>query len=128
MNKVILVDDDPVVNFIHTKLISSIYDCQIGAYTEAKSALEHLKTPEGSDELMPCLLLLDINMPVMNGWSFLAEFEKLPFGGNGQCKVFILTSSVDRDDETKSRQFKSVQGFLSKPLSKEKLRELMNGL
>lgn len=121
-----LVDDDPVVNFIHTKLISSVCDWKIGAYTEAKTALADLTNPVTLNEsILPCLLLLDINMPVMNGWSFLAEFEKLPAGHTQNCKVFMLSSSVDRDDEAKSKQFNSVHGFVSKPLTKEKLRELI---
>lgn len=128
-SKIMLVDDDPVVNFINTKLITSRYDCEIGAYTEAIVALEHLKTPATAHEvILPGLLLLDINMPVMNGWSFLMELEKLPAMDTRKCKVYMLSSSVDLDDENKSKQFNSVHGFISKPLTIDKFRELVSGI
>ena len=128
-NKIMLVDDDPVTNFIHTRLIASAYDCEIGVYTEAQTALEYLKTPGNSSDIwLPSLVLLDINMPGMNGWSFLSEFEKLPVISTSRCKIYVVSSSIDRDDEEKSKLYNSVSGFISKPLTVDMVRELMVGI
>ncbi len=121
--RVILVDDDPITNMIHTKMIKRECGCDVEAFTHAHVVLDLLKLD--SDHVrggLPEVLLLDINMPGVDGWAFLAEFERLPAEHRGRCRIFVVSSSIDRDDEAKSKNYPSVRGFFSKPLSREMIR------
>jgi CheY-like chemotaxis protein len=115
---VMLIDDDPITNMIHTKLLKREHQCEVTSFTQAKHVLELLKSQGNGGEL-PEVMILDINMPVIDGWAFLIEFEKLPMSVRSKCKIFMVSSSIDRDDEEKSRNYSSVHGFFSKPLTKE---------
>lgn len=127
--RILLVDDDPITNMIHTKLISRESGSEIGACTDGQAALNYLvDRMSASPEKLPNVLLLDINMPVMDGWEFLEEFEKLPDKVKNGCRVVMLTSSIDRDDYEKSKLFPSVKDFVSKPLTRDKVRELLGNL
>jgi CheY-like chemotaxis protein len=120
---IFLIDDDSVTNFINTKIIQGYFPFTVVGFTNAREALQELnryKTPE--DDSIPDLILLDINMPIMDGWEFLDEFEKLPDYLLRKCNVTMLTSSVDEDDIEKSRRYKCVAGFVSKPLTVEALK------
>lgn len=123
-NKVLLIDDDPIANMINTALLE-IENFEAFSYTKPQQALENLKSVTTASEFVPAVILLDINMPEMDGWEFLEEYQKTPFAREGGCKLFMLTSSIDPGDEKKSRTYAVVNGFLSKPLNVEKLRTLL---
>jgi CheY-like chemotaxis protein len=122
---VFLIDDDSVSNFINTKIIQLCFPFTVVAFTSAMEALRELKQYQtsGSDSI-PDLIFLDINMPGMDGWEFLDEFQKLPDFLLEKCHVTMLTSSLDRDDIEKSKKYKCVVGFISKPLTVEILKEM----
>ena len=73
---------------------------------------------------MPDYILLDINMPIMNGWEFLDEYTRLNIDPLNKCKVYIISSSVFSNDINKARSYPIVKDFISKPLNVEKIREL----
>jgi CheY-like chemotaxis protein len=109
---VILIDDDPFQNLINSKVISNQNsNIVVHDFNEAHKALELLinKTME------PDFILLDLSMPIMNGWEFLEEMER----NNLDIQVHILTSSINPNDFVRARSFKNVKGFLSKPLKAE---------
>ena len=124
---VLLIDDDPVTNMINKKIITKNFNVTVRDYTNALEVLDQLnlwisKLPEQ----LPEFIFLDINMPVIDGWQFLTEFEKLPAYVQEKCKIFILTSSIDLEDIEKSRSHKSVREFISKPLTPGKLKQLID--
>jgi CheY-like chemotaxis protein len=65
------------------------------------------------------IILLDLNMPVMNGWEFLAEFYYLKTELNFNCTIYIVTSSLNPDDKKNCITYTDVKKYLSKPLSKK---------
>ena len=81
--------------------------------------------PDGSSYPRPDLILLDINIPVMNGWEFLQEFSRLPDGLQSNVVIVMLTTSPNPDDERKAKAFESVSAYKLKPLTKETLAEIM---
>ncbi|HYF02612.1 MAG TPA: response regulator [Patescibacteria group bacterium] len=114
---ILLIDDDPVTNMINEHYISSQDGAaQITAFLKPQEALEKLR-----DGAMADVIFLDINMPEMDGWQFLDEFQKL----EKTAKVFILSSSIDPNDIKRSKQYVSVVGFISKPLTSISLKRLM---
>jgi CheY-like chemotaxis protein len=117
---VMLVDDDPINNLVNKRLLRKFND-QLGVleYQMANDALEYFKT----DQPKPDVLLLDINMPKMNGWEFLKEFEKI---WTGELKIVMLTSSIDLSDQQKAKSLPLVNGYLTKPLNMDKIQTIFD--
>lgn len=117
---VMLVDDDPINNLVNKRLLRKYNDrLSVVEYQMAYDALEHFKT----DRPKPDVLLLDINMPKMNGWQFLEEFEKI---GAGELKIVMLTSSIDLSDQQKAESLPLVSGYLTKPLNMDKIQTIFD--
>jgi PAS domain S-box-containing protein len=123
---VFLIDDDPIVNIISKKIIEKAeFAEKIEIYTNAGNALKELEEKfKANVNDLPQIVFLDINMPGTNGWDFLDEFEKMCDEIKKNCKVYMLTSSIDPSDVKKSQSYETVKDFIVKPLTKEKLEKL----
>ena len=123
---VFIIDDDPIHQRISQIMISKnqIYD-EFASYTEADKALEFLKVNSNDPDKLPDVILLDLNMPVVDGWDFLEAFENIKQDLKKTIRVFIVTSSVDEKDITRSKLFTSVKGFISKPLTPDVIRSTL---
>jgi len=110
-----LIDDDDIQNTINVRIIEIVAPKrEVRVFKNAKRALEALKEVRKNDlEKEPTFLLLDLNMPQMNGWEFLNHFED----HQHPWPVYILTSSINEQDKSRADNFPSVAGFLSKPLT-----------
>ncbi len=118
---IMLIDDESINNFISTKIIQQFNPrCNVIAYTRVKDALEHLQRED-----LPDLILLDINMPGMNGWDFLDRYSEFTDSLQQRCPVVMLTSSVNQHDMQRSRGYRAVTGFISKPLTVEALEQML---
>jgi CheY-like chemotaxis protein len=126
LNCVILIDDDEPTNFLHRRVIER-YGCaeRIEVFQEAQLALDFLHTTENGVFVRPELIFLDINMPGMNGWEFLMAYEELSEEQRADIVVLMLTTSLNPDDKAQAESFEEVCGFLSKPLTKELLKEIL---
>ena len=123
---ILLVDDDEINNFISIKLIrKALFSSEIVACLNGKFAIDQLVEMQrkGADKL-PDYILLDINMPIMNGWEFLDEYKRLNIDPLGKIKIFIISSSVFSNDINRAKSYPVVKNFISKPLSVEKIKEL----
>ena len=123
---VLLVDDDEINNFISIKLIKkALLNTEIMACLNGKFAIDQLVEIQRTNPAkMPDYILLDINMPIMNGWEFLDEYKRLNIDPAGKCKIFIISSSVFSNDINKARSYPLVKDFISKPLNVDKIKEL----
>lgn len=123
MRTVCIIDDDPIHQRIAQILIEKyeLYDRSI-AFSEAEKALDFFLANGSNPDMLPSVILLDLNMPVMDGWDFLEAFTKFYEGMAKDIHVFIVTSSVDEKDRLRSQTFSCVKGFISKPLSQEIIR------
>lgn len=128
LNSVLLIDDNPATNLIHKKVITKI-DCveHIHICNGGEKALEFLTTEKDSDTLNthPQLVFLDINMPGMNGWEFVEEYDELLEGQKCQVLIMMLTTSINPDDRHKADQTKSIAGFLNKPLTTDVVEQVI---
>jgi CheY-like chemotaxis protein len=124
---ILLIDDDPIINMINDKIIAmTLPSARVSAYTHAGLALARLKHWAESDPTqLPDFIFLDINMPEVDGWEFLDEFVGLPQTVQQKTLVIMLTSSIDISDIARSRTYKPVYDFLSKPLSPNNLNTLI---
>ena len=115
MEKVYLVDDQPIANFITRKLLELRgFKGSIRDFTDPIKALEALK--EDND----AVVFLDLNMPEMNGWEFLEELQK----AEKKHDIIILTSSTSKCDQEKSREHPAVIKYMVKPMTKNKIKEV----
>jgi CheY-like chemotaxis protein len=124
---ILLVDDDEINNFISIKLIKKAVDnADIKACLNGRFAIDELSEIQKEDpNKLPDYILLDINMPIMNGWEFLDEYKRLHIDPLGKSKIYIISSSVFSNDISKARSYPLVRNFVSKPLSVEKIKEML---
>ena len=119
-----LVDDEEASNFLNQVIIrQSKLASSVIAYEESPIALNKLKEIIGKGD-PPELVFLDINMPQMNGWEFIEEFEKIA-GNDTPTKIIMLTSSINPKDEERASTLPHVAEFRSKPLTAEMLMEII---
>lgn len=125
---ILLVDDDEINNFISIKLIKKALDnTSISSCLNGKFAIDQLVELQNNDPAtLPDFILLDINMPIMNGWEFLDEYKRLELDPLGKTKIYIISSSVFSNDINKAKSYPLVKNFISKPLSVDKIKEMFN--
>ncbi len=125
-SRVFIIDDDPIHQRIAQIMISkhNLFD-EYFSYTEAQKALDFLQENKKNEETLPDVILLDLNMPVIDGWDFLETFETLVNEFKKNIRVFIVSSSVDEKDLLRSKLYVTVKGFISKPLSPDIIRSII---
>ena len=125
---IMLVDDDPDDNFIHQLVIADWGQCDTVRIAEnGTEALAYLTNTADPNYVRPEIILLDINMPGMNGFEFLEEYHKLANHLKSNVVVIMLTTSLNPTDEHRAEQFNEVTGYRNKPLTKAMLNEVMIG-
>ena len=124
-SRVFIIDDDPIHQRITQIMITKneLFD-EYTSYTEAQKALDFLQDNYENIEILPDVILLDLNMPEVDCWDFLDVFEDFKQKLKKEIRVYIVSSSVDEKDMLRSKSFESVVGFISKPLSPDIIREL----
>lgn len=127
-NLIMLVDDDLTTNFYNEIIIQDLnITNEIKAFQNGKLALDFLTTIDEEGKYpQPEILFLDINMPLMNGWEFLEQHEKLQQNQKAIFILAMLTSSMNPEDKVRARKFGCVKEFLNKPLMEENLKELID--
>lgn len=120
--EVIIVDDSDLLQFLHKTILEMAgLGENTPAFDNGEEALVYLK--QRPDHKIPVLVLLDINMPVMNGWEFLEALPEME--GHENVYVVIVTSSVDESDRKKSFNYSHVFDFLEKPITVESVSKVV---
>lgn len=117
--EILVIDDDKVISLLHKKLLTNHLQPPV-PFSNGRLALEYLRTKNCSDNSF--LLLLDLNMPILNGWDFLKELHKNSF----RCSIHVIlvTSSICTRDKQTAFEFEQVIGFCHKPLQVSHLDEI----
>lgn len=119
---VMLVDDNEIDNLINQEMIRSTnFAKNILVFLTGQEALAFLKENEHDNNLLPEIIFLDINMPVMNGFQFLEVFDGLSETVQGKCKIIMLSSSISPKDIDQAASSRYVRKYLNKPLNERYL-------
>lgn len=122
---ILIIDDDEINNFIAAKLIGKIEPkATVSTCVNGLEGINFVKNKLNNQDEFPDIIFLDINMPVMNGWEFLEEFELIKNDIKKKVSINMLSSSVYNDDISKAETFATVNKFISKPLTVDKIKDL----
>ena len=121
----IVIDDSKLDCFIAEKVIRNTGKGEsIKSFLQAKEALEYISTTP-PDENVNTIILVDIQMPVMNGFEFVEAFEKLPESITSCYTIYVISSSINENDIYRLHNYASVRQFLNKPLTSNNLAALL---
>jgi len=121
MKTVLIVDDSEIDRLIHTKIIERIKEVRdIHTASNGSEAITLLNEYFQKEKSLPHIILLDLNMPIMDGFAFIERFKTLPLEGKENVTIAIVTSSGSRLDIQKAKE-KGIDIYLEKPISEEKL-------
>jgi len=128
MNKIdtcCIIDDDPISVFGIKLLIKQLNFCEkIIVYDNGEDAILGMKTSVAQLIKLPSLIILDLDMPIMDGWEFLEVFAEIPKKYRENVSVHILSSSVDSVDLKRAQHNKIVSDYVVKPITIEALRSI----
>lgn len=130
LNRVLFIDDDSVALMLNKMLVNkSNFAKETLTASNGRAALDLLSTLISEDQnsnIIPELIFLDLNMPVLDGWDFLHEFSQARYSAFQHVKVIILSSSINPEDLERSEQFDMVIDFIPKPVTIDILEGLKN--
>ena len=122
-----VVDDDPIYQIIIQKIIqkSGMFSSFL-KFSNGKEAIVALKHKIEKEELLPDFILLDINMPIMDGWEFMDEAIQIESKINKKIAIYIVSSSIAVEDKYRAKTYLSILGYLSKPVTVENLAKIVS--
>jgi CheY-like chemotaxis protein len=131
LNKVFCIDDDPITLMLCKKAMQKVdFAHEITTLQSGEEAIaffeSNINSPDNS--IIPELIFLDLNMPLMSGWEFLDIYLKQGYNSIFKTNIIVLSSTIDPKDIEKSKSYPMVVNFLSKPISKEILQDLKSQL
>jgi CheY-like chemotaxis protein len=121
-----IIDDDQIYQLVMRRAIEQsgmIKD--VLQFYDGEEAINYFKSKRQNPESLPELILLDINMPYMDGWQFLDEFLKIPFNGDYKGIIYIISSSSTMEDLNKAREYEIVSGYHVKPVTKDMFETIL---
>ncbi|WP_366183457.1 response regulator [Flavobacterium ovatum] len=122
-----VVDDDPIYKIIMKKIINkSELFSSISTFSDGKEAFTALNKSLENNCNIPDIILLDIEMPIMDGWGFMDEIAKINPQLMRNIPIYISSSSIAADDKEKAKNNKLILGYMSKPIKLEDLVLIAN--
>lgn len=124
-----IIDDDKLYQFTIQKVIEKTQKAsQIISFPNGYEAINFFKSHLSQPDKLPEIILLDINMPIMDGWQFLNEYLSLENQIVKKSIIYVVTSSIDNADKLKVKSLERIKDFVVKPVSKDRLVEILEEL
>jgi CheY-like chemotaxis protein len=127
--EIMVVDDNRIDRFITGEMVKKhFFAARIIDFSTVMSGLEHLQQLLASGQQFPPVILLDVNMPIMDGFDFLDGYLKLPEHARNTCTVVMISATNSEDDFRRIGEYTVVKRFFNKPLTKDNIAELKKKL
>jgi CheY-like chemotaxis protein len=121
-----IIDDDQVYVFAMKKMIIGNEFCkEVITFKNGEEALNFLHSKMKDPNGLPEIIMVDINMPVMDGWEFLDEFIKLMPSLPGKITIYMISSSIRQVDIERAKMYSEVQDYIVKPLLIDNLKKIL---
>jgi CheY-like chemotaxis protein len=119
------VDNDEVYLFLIKKMIEKKYNAgNVLEFFNGLEAIEFIKENIEDTHLLPDIIFLDINMPVMDGWEFIESFKRIKNEIRKPVTIYMVSSSVDDADIDRAKNIKEISEFICKPMTIEKVNDI----
>lgn len=113
-----VIDDDVIYQIIINKIIQrSEMFSSTSSFKNGKEAIDSLNNSLKNNSDLPDIILLDINMPIMDGWEFMEEMRLIKPKLKKDIIVYIVSSSIAIEDKNRSKTYANILGYLSKPVT-----------
>lgn len=123
---VLIIDNDPIYRTISQRIIEKLGLAEtIFVEKNGYTAIQFLSNVIENSSPLPQIILLDIEMPVMNGWEFMDEYCKFENTLLAEIEIYIVSSSISQVDKDKANTYSEIKGFISKPLTIETLKSIL---
>jgi len=121
-----IIDDDPIFVFGTKRMMTLANFCNnFMVFQNGEEAINYLKPIiQTKNFALPDIILLDINMPIMDGWQFLDEFTSIP--NDKKITIYIVSSSIDPQDIARAKEYDTISNYLVKPITSEKLQSILS--
>lgn len=124
-----VIDDDEIFQFITKKSFERLErNDELYFFLNGEDALQSIKNSVSGNVPLPDLIFLDINMPIMDGWDFLAELQAMIDGATKKPKIYMVSSSIDEKDLLKSKTYTMIKDYIVKPIKDVNIKEILSGL
>jgi CheY-like chemotaxis protein len=121
-----LVDDDKIFQLTSARMIEALdLSRKILQFSNGEEALQYLKSYATDSDNLPDFIFLDINMPYVDGWMFLADYAIIKDSLKKDIQIFMISSSIDQRDILRAQKNSDVRDYIVKPVSPEKFRDLV---
>ena len=129
INTLYLVDDDPTFQFLTRKVIegTSLVK-QIRIFDNGQAAINFLQIHAEEPELLPEIILLDLFMPILDGWGFLDEFISIKPRIGKPITIYVVSSSIDVQDLVRASHYQEVSDYIVKPVTRDKFISMIKAL
>jgi CheY-like chemotaxis protein len=126
IKNIFLIDDDLIYTYLSKRIIATTgIKTSVSEFSDGLQAIDFLKDNMNQTEMLPDIIFLDLNMPVMGGWDFLQEYASVKSGIKKEILLYIVSSSISPYDLERAKKIDEVTDFISKPLSKDKVFEII---
>lgn len=124
-NIVCVIDDDRIYRFtIERYLKMHKLSDQVIEFSEAEDALNFLEANVKNKSVLPDIIFLDVNMPIIDGWKFMSKYQGFSAKLIKPVQIYMFSSSIDSRDKDRARDFPEILDFIVKPISEQKIKEL----
>ncbi len=122
-----VVDDDLVYQFTAKKILAKLKNVKdVLFFSDGEQALNYLRDNLDFKEKLPGIIFLDINMPYMDGWTFLNIFKQIKSKLSKTATIYMVSSSPEKSDIERARKIEEVTDYIVKPITKEVFKEKIN--
>jgi CheY-like chemotaxis protein len=118
-SNILVIDDDDIFIFLTRKMLQSTG--MVESITVCRSATEAIELLHTMDGNWPDVILLDLNMPEMNGWEFLQQYQLLVKHVKTPPRLYVVSSSIADNDTERAKKIKGVDGYIAKPLTNDRI-------